>query len=281
MTSGTFGVEWSAALRRGSPGELDGWLQVAQALCDEADAIALRDFRTARPVEWAESGRLVTETDLEIERLFRTTVRDRFPTHGFVGEEYGTEGGDRSVRWYVDPIDGTEDFVGGIPLFAILVGVEREDELQVGVMSIPALGQRLYARRGAGAWCNGRRIHVSATTNLDDAQLLYYAFNEMNDSPYGGAFRSLLRIVRRDRALGSVWADALVADGSADVAIELDLDPWDVAASVVIVEEAGGRVTDLRGIRSIHGGDVLVSNGLLHDVVLAQLTSNEDGDGSG
>src|SRR4051794_33719810 len=117
MTNQPYGETWSASLRRGSPGELDEWLAVAQALCDEADAIALHDFRSARRVDWG-PGHLVTETDLAIERLFQTSVLARYPAHGFIGEEYGPVGADRSVRWYVDPIDGTEDFVGGVPLFA-------------------------------------------------------------------------------------------------------------------------------------------------------------------
>lgn len=274
MTTQQFGAGWSEAHRRGSPRELDGWLKTAMELCDEADAIAVRDFRSAKRVEWDEPGHLVTETDLEIERLFRSSVQTRYPSHGFIGEEYGAEGSERTVRWYVDPIDGTEDFVGGIPLFAVLVAIEREDELQVGIMSFPALGQRWYARRGGGAWCNERPIRVSGVGELADAQLLCYSYQEMRDSPYSRAFESLLATVRRDRALGSVWADGLVSDGSADAAVEIDVDPWDVAASMVVVEEAGGRMTDLRGNRTIHGGDVLVSNGLLHEALLARLVAD-------
>jgi histidinol phosphatase-like enzyme (inositol monophosphatase family) len=216
----------------------------------------------------------VTETDLEIERLFRSSVQTTYPTHGFVGEEYGAEGADRTIQWYVDPIDGTEDFVGGIPLFAVLVGVEREDELQVGIMSFPALGQRWYARRGGGAWRNEQQVQVSRVGDLAEAQLLYYSYQEMRDSAYARSFESLLGSVRRDRAVGSVWADGLVSDGSADAALELDVAPWDVAASMVIVEEAGGRMTDLRGDRTIHGGEVLVSNGLLHQPLLDRLVAD-------
>jgi histidinol-phosphatase len=269
-----YGAGWSESRRRGSSSELDGWLKTAMALCDEADAIALRDFRSARRVEWGEPGHLVTETDLAIERLFRSSVQTTYPTHGFIGEEYGPEGADRTVRWYVDPIDGTEDFVAGIPLFAVLVAVEREDELQVGIISLPGLGQRWYARRGGGTWCNDRRVQVSEVGSLAEAQLLYYSYQEMNDSPYARSFESLLEDVRRDRAIGSVWADCLVSDGSADAALERDVDSWDVAASMVIVEEAGGRMTDLRGDRTIHGGDVLVSNGLLHEPLLARLVAD-------
>jgi histidinol-phosphatase len=269
-----YGAGWSEAHRRGSPSELDGWLKTALELCDDADAIAVRDFRSAQPVDWGEPGHLVTETDLAIERLFRSSVQTRYPSHGFIGEEYGAEGSDRTVRWYVDPIDGTEDFVSGIPLFAVLVAIEREEELQVGIMSFPALGQRWYARRGLGAWCNERPVHVSRVGDLGDAQLLCYSYQEMRDSPYTRGFESLLGTVRRDRAVGSVWADGLVSDGSADAAVELDVAPWDVAASMVIVEEAGGRMTDLRGNRTIHGGDVLVSNGLLHEALLARLVAD-------
>jgi histidinol-phosphatase len=274
VTTQQYGAAWSEAHRRGSPSELDGWLKTALELSDEADAIAVRDFRSARRVDWGEPGHLVTETDLAIERLFRSAVQTKYPAHGFIGEEYGAEGSERPVRWYVDPIDGTEDFVGGIPLFAVLVAIERDDELQVGIMSFPALGQRWYARRGGGAWCNERQIQVSHVRDLAQAQVLCYSYQEMRDSPYGRAFESLLGSVRRDRAVGSVWADGLVSDGSADAAVELDVDPWDVAASMVIVEEAGGRMTDLRGNRTIHGGDVLVSNGLLHGALLARLVAD-------
>ena len=141
------------------------WLAFALELCDAADEIALRHFRRDLDLERKPDRTFVTVADQGIERVIRERIRARYPDHGLVGEEYGTEDGEARTRWYIDPIDGTHNFIRGVPLFGTLLGIEHDGELQVGVISAPAMRERWYAHRGGGAWNRGldgeRRIRVS------------------------------------------------------------------------------------------------------------------------
>ncbi len=138
-----------------SEAELEDWLAFALACCDEADALALAHFRRDLVIETKPDRSFVTEADQAIERGIRSRIAAAYPDHGLVGEEYGHVAGQGSVTWYIDPIDGTHNFMRGVPLFGTLLAVEADGELQVGVMSAPALGGRWFARRGGGAWAVG------------------------------------------------------------------------------------------------------------------------------
>jgi len=278
----SFGPAWSAGLRRGSRRDLAAWLRFALRCADAADEIALRFFREAVAVRAKPDRSFVTEADLAIERLVRERIAEAFPSHGIVGEEEGDAGGDAAVRWYLDPIDGTHNFMRGIPLFGTLLALEVDGELQVGVLSAPGLGSRWYAARGMGAWAIHRfgpgrarreRIGVSAVADLGAAQLLYRSQADIEAAGVGPGFRSLVRRAWRDRGFGDFWGYALVAEGAAEAMVEADLAPWDLAAPTLLVEEAGGRVTDFGGRRTIHGRTAVASNGLLHEELLRTLTS--------
>ena len=271
-----YGPDWSASLRRGSDAELRGWLDVAQAACDEADAVARQHFRRDLQIETKPDTTFVTQADTAIERMIRARILDAFPDHGLVGEEYGIEAADASIRWYIDPIDGTHNFIRGVPLFGTLLGVERDGELQAGVLSAPALDERWWAHRGGGAWARSgageaRRIAVSGVTRLEDTQILYGSGTEIMESGLAPGFGALLRAVWRDRGFGDFWGYSLVAEGAAEAMVEVGLKSWDAAAPTVLVEEAGGRVTDFEGRRDIHAGTIIASNGRLHDVVRDRL----------
>jgi histidinol-phosphatase len=259
---------------------LDGWLAFALDCCDEADAMAMRSFQRDLVIETKPDRSFVTEVDRAIERRIRERIGAAYPDHGMVGEEFGTEAGQGSVRWYVDPIDGTHNFMRGVPLFGTLLAIEVGDELMAGVMSAPALGGRWFARRGGGAWAvaamgpdagQPRRIDVSRVTALTDAHLLYGSAREIVESGAAPGFAALIADVWRDRGFGDFWGYALVAEGAAEAMIEVGPRSWDLAAPLVIVEEAGGRLTDLEGRRTIHSGTVLATNGRLHDEVLGRL----------
>ena len=168
----------------------------------------------------------------------------------------------------------------GIPLFGTLLGLERDGELVVGVMSAPALGSRWYARRGGGAWAvdalgpsagTPRRIGVSEVASLADAHILHASAEELDASGLAPGFPQLIRETWRDRGFGDFWGYALVAEGAAEAMIEVGPHSWDLAAPSVIVEEAGGRFSDLHGERTIHSGHALATNGLVHDVVQERL----------
>ena len=278
MTAGSaYGAEWSAGLRRGEEAELDGWLAVAHAACDEADALARAAFRRDLEISTKPDRTFVTDADTAIERQIRERIAAAHPDHGLVGEEYGVEAGGASVRWYIDPIDGTHNFIRGVPLFGTLLAVERDGELQAAVLSAPALHERWWARRGGGAWTKGhddaapRRMKVSRVASLADAQLLYGSGHEIEVSGRAPGFRALLGQVWRERGFGDFWGYALLAGGAAEAMVEVGLSPWDAAAPMVLVEEAGGRATDFDGNRAIDSGTFAVTNGILHDEVLARL----------
>jgi len=276
-----YGTEWSASLRLGSDAELRGWLEVALAACDEADEIARRHFRRDMQIDRKPDRTFVTEADQAIERRIRKRIRDAFPDHGLVGEEYGTDAGDASVRWYIDPIDGTHNFMRGVPLFGTLLAAERDGELQVAVLSAPALAERWWAHRGGGAWARNRgestvrRMHVSAITDLADAQLLYGGGREIADSGRAPGFQALLGEVWRERGFGDFWGYTLLADGAAEAMVEVGLKSWDAAAPTVLIEEAGGRATDLEGRRAIDTGSFLATNGRLHDTIRERLLERD------
>jgi histidinol-phosphatase len=260
--------------------QLESWLSFALECCDEADELALRSFRRDLVIETKPDRSFVTNADRAIEERIRARIAAAYPDHGVVGEEFGIDAGGGRVRWYVDPIDGTHNFMRGVPLFGTLLAVEFDGEMQAGVMSAPALGGRWFARRGGGAWAIAsvgpdagvrRSIGVSSVAALGDVHLLYGSAQEIAESGAAPGFPSLVADVWRDRGFGDFWGYALVAEGAAEAMVEVGPKSWDLAAPLVIVEEAGGRLTDLAGSRSIHSGTVLASNGRVHDEVLARL----------
>jgi histidinol-phosphatase len=273
----TYGTDWSAELARAGDDELDGWLALAQAACDEADAMARATFRRDLQITTKPDRTLVTQADTAIERAIRSRITAAHPDHGLVGEEYGTEAGDAATRWYIDPIDGTHNFIRGVPLFGTLLAVERDGELQAAVLSAPALHERWWARRGGGAWARSiddpvpRRIAVSGVATLGDAQLLYGSGHDIEASGRAPGFHALLGEVWRERGFGDFWGYALLAEGAAEAMVEVDLWPWDAAAPTVLIEEAGGRVTDFEGHRAIDSRTFVATNGLLHEEILARL----------
>ena len=278
-----YGAGWSTSLRRGSDAELRGWVEAALRWSDAADEIALRHFRQSPVTTRKPDQTFVTEADTAIERLIREHVAADFPAHGVVGEETGADRAGASVRWFVDPIDGTHNFLRGIPVFATLLGVERDGELQAGIISAPAMGERWFAWRGGGAWAAGpldhgpRRIHVTAIADLADAQVVHAGTQDLIASGRAPGLGSLLSETWRERGFGEFWGYVLVAEGAAEVMVETGLKMWDVAAPAVLVEEAGGRFTDFEGRRVLDGGTTLATNGVLHEQVRAMLLRSEEG----
>ena len=273
-----FGRDWSASRRRAPEADLRAWLDLGLAICDAADEIAMAWFRRDVPTATKPDRTFVTEADQAIERLVRERIRAMHPDHGLVGEEYGEDAGDAPIRWYIDPIDGTHNYIRGVPLFGTLLAVEVEGELQVGILSAPALGERWLAGRGLGAWAiarDGERrpIRTSAVTRIDDAQLLYGSRRENVESGLMPGFDATIAASWRDRGFGDFWGYALVAEGAAEAMIECGMHEWDVAAPLVLIEESGGRVTDVTGVRRIDAPSFVGSNGHLHEDLLRRLAS--------
>ena len=246
-------------------------LRFALELADLADAVTTERFQADDLiVETKPDLSPVTEADRAVEQALRKRIGEERPGHGVVGEEFGADdpGG---ARWILDPIDGTKNYLRGLPVWATLIALEREGRVDVGVVSAPALARRWWAARGEGAFVNGRRIHVSQVAELSDAVLSYASLFSWEEHGLGQQFLTLARSCWRTRGFGDFWSHMLVAEGAADLAVEPEVELWDLAAPQVIVEEAGGRFTDLGGTPTPAGGSVVSTNGLLHDRVLTTL----------
>jgi histidinol-phosphatase len=259
--------------------DLGNDLELAHDLADIADRISLSRYRASDLiVETKPDMTPVTEADRAVEKALRERLaRDR-PGDAVLGEEFGLDG-ESDRRWIIDPIDGTKNYVRGIPVYATLIALALGGEAVVGLVSAPALGRRWWARRGRGAQLNGETIHVSGVARLADAQLSYNDLRSFGYHGYAEGAGRLAATVWRVRGFGDFWSHVMVAEGSVDIAAEPIVKPWDLAALQVIVEEAGGRFTDLAGVTGFAGGSALSSNGLLHDEVLRLFDPKSAGDG--
>jgi histidinol-phosphatase len=248
-------------------------LALALELADVADAITVPRFRAADLiVETKPDLTPVSEADRAVERAIRERLASARPDEAVFGEEEGGADG-ADARWILDPIDATKNYVRGIPVYATLIALERNGETTVGVVSAPALGRRWWAARGEGAFVDGRPIRVSRVERLEDAVVAYTSAADFYRRGLGAAFEQLTGRAWAPRGYGDFWQYMLIAEGSADVAVETVAELWDLAAPQVIVEEAGGRFTDLAGRRTPAGGNCIASNGLLHDETLALLAA--------
>ncbi len=245
-------------------------LELALTLADEADALTMRHFRTSFTVRTKADRTPVTEVDEGVERLLSERLAHARPDDAIVGEEFGTRGG-TGRRWILDPIDATKNFIRGIPIFATLIALEGE----VGVVSAPALGRRWWAARGHGAFCNGAPIHVSSIATLGEAHLCYDDVPGFEKHALGERFLALARRCWRTRGFGDFWSHMLVAEAAVEIAVEPEVALWDLAALQVIVEEAGGRFTNLAGEARADGGSAVSTNGRVHEEVLALLKSED------
>lgn len=252
---------------------LDAALHAARAAGD----IALRYFdagsRDALEVEFKADGSPVTKADRECETRIIEVLDTAFPDYGYLGEELGERSGRGTARWIIDPIDGTKNFVRGLPFFATLIALEEGEEITAGVMFAPALDDVVYARKGQGAFANGRRVHVSQVSRLQDAFLLHGGLNDLKTRPCWQPFLRLVDATARQRGFGDALGHSLVAKGLAEVALEPEIKPWDVAPAEIIMAEAGGRFSDFQGRPSIYSGDAVLSNGRVHDDVIRMLRS--------
>ncbi|HTP14840.1 MAG TPA: histidinol-phosphatase [Streptosporangiaceae bacterium] len=265
--------------------DYDDDLRFAHVLADAADDITMRRFR-ARDLSVQAKPDLtpVTDADLATEESLRHVLSRARPRDALLGEEFGKSGvGQRC--WVIDPIDGTKNYVRGVPVWATLIGLMADNAVTVGVVSAPALGRRWWAGRDGGAW-TGRSLtkatacRVSAVSSLADASLSYSGLSTWEDSGKLAEFLSLARAVWRTRAYGDFWSHVLVAEGAVDISAETDVSLWDLAPLQIIVAEAGGVFTDLSGRARPDGGSAVCTNGLLHAEVLALLAAGSAGNRS-
>jgi histidinol-phosphatase len=259
-------------------------LVFALDICEQAGRVAMRYFKEGQGVDAQakDDGSPVTAADKECERLIREAIASRFPEDAMLGEEEGeskgsagkkTKDSGKTRRWIIDPIDGTYGFARGQPIFATLLALEEDGEINLGVVHAPALQQTFWAEKGRGAFKNGERIYVSEIADLKEAQFNFGGLNRILDLGLWDGFTSLVRQTCRQRGPGDYLSFAQVFEGKAEFTIEVGVKPWDLAPMKIIATEAGGHFTDLKGKGSIFDGDCLVSNGLMHEQVLSILRS--------
>lgn len=246
-------------------------LALAQRLADEADRLTMTRFRAVDlRVDAKPDLTPVSDADVAVEAALRELISQERPGDAVLGEEHGTTG-EGPRQWVLDPIDGTKNYVRGVPVWATLIGLRIDGRVDVGVVSAPALGRRWWAARGHGAFVDGQPIQVSEVARLEDASLSYSSLTGWRDRGGLDGVLDLAMRAWRTRAFGDFWSHVLVAEGAVDASFEPEVSLWDLAPLQVIVEEAGGRFTDLSGQARPDGGSVVCSNGLLHDEVLAAL----------
>ncbi|MFL6061569.1 MAG: histidinol-phosphatase [Marmoricola sp.] len=260
-------------------------LRLAHVLADDADALSMARFKALDlHVMTKPDLTPVTDADQAVEEGIRRTLSRARSRDAVYGEEQGSAGpavGNGNRRWVVDPIDGTKNFVRGVPVWATLIALMVEDEVVVGVVSAPALNRRWWAMKDGGAWTGtsllrAAAIQVSDVSRVEDASLSYASIDGWEEHGQLDDFLSLSRRCWRTRAYGDFWSYMLVAEGAVDIAAEPELELYDMAALDVIVREAGGIFTSLDGEPGPLGGNALATNGKLHDQALAFLGNVDD-----
>jgi histidinol-phosphatase len=258
-----------------------GYVEIYSALlkeiAEEAEAIAMRYFRSNElHVERKSDGTAVTPADRAVEEMARTKVAESGLALDVLGEEMGGANAKSGViaghaRMIIDPIDGTEEFSRGIPTFGTLMGIEENGEIVAAMVSAPGLRSRWWAYRGEGAYRDGKRLHVSNVDKLKDSMVFTTGTGPSKNAADQAKIRRLLDASRNSRSFGGFWQHMLVAEGAIEVALDWTSKPWDLAPLGIIVEEAGGRSTNARGERTIYTGQLISTNGKIHDEVLKLL----------
>jgi histidinol-phosphatase len=248
--------------------ELQQLMDFAVEIAREAGEITLRHFRGSFVAERKADKSFVTIADREAESHLRARIEAAFPEDSILGEEEADKSGVSDRRWILDPIDGTYSFVHGVPLYAVLVGLEFMGEPILGVANLPAVTETIYAARDLGCFWNGEPARVSSNTSLDEALLLGTDFGSCEQYGFGPAAASLQQRAHARRTWGDAYGHILVATGRADIMLDPVMNVWDCAALLPIIEEAGGTFTDWTGRRTISGGNAISTNGLLFEQVM-------------
>lgn len=257
---------------------LDDLLQFALDAAWQAGRLTLAHFQTGVVAERKADNSPVTIADREAEQKLRRLIAARWPAHALIGEEFGASpsaAAGNAYTWIIDPIDGTKSFVSGVPLYAVLLALVKDNQPLLGVIHFPGLNETVYAARGRGCYWNGRRARVSGVSTLADAVLLASDLNTFAPFGHEEAFQRLIKNTRIQRTWGDAYGYALVATGRAEVMIDPVMALWDCGPLQIILEEAGGTFTDWQGTPTIYGGNAIATNGALHEQIMT-LVRGED-----
>jgi len=251
-------------------------LSFAQKIVEEAGRIALRHFHDGVAAEMKSDNTPVTIADKEVEQLIRQAIAKQFPDDEILGEEgcplpNAATSASKGRRWIIDPIDGTYNFQRGVPIFTIMLALEVDGDIVLGFIYNPAAGDLFWAEKNAGAFKNGHKLAVSSIDNLEESQCNFGAPKRILARGLWNGFTKLIASTYRQRGFGDYLSFAYLLEGKAELALEVGLKPWDLAAVKIIAQEAGGQYYDLNGGESIYTGDCLITNGSLDELPLKVL----------
>lgn len=245
------------------------WIPFLHDIANEADKIAMRYYQSPLlKTDIKNDMTPVSEADLAIENHIRKLVAEQHPELSIIGEEYGETIADSNIKLIIDPIDGTKNFIAGIPFFSTLLAIEEKGQVIAGMMSAPAAGDKLWAQQGQGAFHNGKPIHVSQQNDLSKSLALHCSIFGPEGPQDPTQLLNLLSKTFRQRGFADYLSPVYVANGAGEFCIDFNLKPWDMAATKIIIEEAGGKFTDIQGNNTIYSGNYIASNGILHDELL-------------
>lgn len=249
------------------------FLKTALDAIKASDEIIMSYYHGDIEVETKADMSPVTIADKESEAAIKRILSDAFPEHGFIGEEFGTDAEEHEYQWVIDPIDGTKNFIRHIPLFGTQLALVKDGEVILGVSSMPALNELLYAEKGNGAFLNDKQIHVSDVSTLKDSMICFGGIAHFRKIEQMTSLTDLLLSTSRQRGIGDCYMYHLLASGRTDIVVEASINFWDIAAAVCILREAGGDVTDMYGKPATIGSrTVLATNGALHAETLSFFT---------
>jgi len=255
-----------------SPAELKRWLKVAEQVSVKAGKNSLKYFNKKIAIDSKDDNSPVTRADREAELIIRDTLGKRFKNHKIIGEEFGTSGPKSDYKWWIDPIDGTLQFIRGLPFWGSVLGLEYKNEVILGALHFPAIGLSLSAAKGHGCFANKKRAKVSQIKSPSKSLILHSGLRMLRPAEMK-RLRLFTRRCRDDRGIGDAYGHSLVIRGIADALVDFRVNPYDVSAVKICVEEAGGKFTALSGENSIHERSILCSNGLLHEKVRKALSA--------
>ena len=252
---------------------MNKYLSTAIKASRKAEKIILNYFDRKYDVQNKKDGSPVTIADQKAEEMIIETISKVFPDHGFIGEETGEKKSE--FQWIIDPIDGTKNFIRNLPYFGIEIALMKENEFILGVSNAPMLNEFMYAYKGEGAFLNDKPVQVSSKNSIQNSYISYGNIKYFIQKEYIKPLLSLSEDAHHHRGFGDFWSYHLLAQGKIDIMIEAGTKIWDVAACKVIIEEAGGKMTDINGNNLTKNSEsTLASNGILHNDILEYLKSH-------
>lgn len=253
---------------------LDKLLEFAIKTVEASNAISMKYYKKKIKFRLKENLSPVTVADVKSESFIISRIKEKYPKHSLLAEEHGNKDNEAEFKWIIDPIDGTKNFMRKYPFWGTLLALEYGGEIVLGVISMPAINEFIYAAKGKGCYYNDKKSKVSKIRSIKDSYLIHGGLDYILSEPYRNNFLNLVGQTNYNRGFGDCHGHSFIINGRAEMMIDPHVAPYDVAPIKICVEESGGRFTDMTGNETIYGGNALVTNGKIHDEVLRILNEN-------